>query len=88
MPSLYVTAITISPDPKIANASASGSVTAHGIAFSTLISDSRRLDGPERVCEQCSRWRRTTVSVELGRLLLQALLPSDYLLLVFRPLSK
>ena len=66
MPSLYVTAITISPDPKITNASASGSVTAHGIASSAVIPDSRSLDGPERVCEQRSCRRRTAVSMELA----------------------
>ena len=68
MPSLNVTAITISPDPKIAiaNASASWSVTAHGIASSAVIPDSRSLDGPERVCEQRFRRRRTAVSMELA----------------------
>ena len=39
---------------------------AGGIATSAVIPDSRRLDGPECVCEQRSRWRRTAVSMELA----------------------
>ena len=37
-----------------------------GIATSAVIPDSRRLYGPERVCEQRIRWRRTTMSMELA----------------------
>ena len=60
--SLNVTAMTVSPDPKIANAGVSTSVTSHGIASSVAILDSRRLDDPESVCKQRSHWRRTAVN--------------------------
>ena len=65
MRSLNVTAMTVFPDPKITNARASVSVTSHGIASSTVFPDSRRLDRPERVCEQRSHWLRTGSGPEL-----------------------
>ena len=66
MRSLNVTAMTVSPDPKIANAGVSTSVTGHGIASPVAILDSRRLDDPESVCKQRSHWRRTAVRMELA----------------------
>ena len=54
MRTLNVIAMTVSPDPKITNAGASVSATAHGIASSAIIPDSRRVDRPERVCQQRS----------------------------------
>ena len=32
-----------------------------------MIPNSRRLNGPERVCEWRSRWQRTAVSMELAK---------------------
>ena len=99
--SLNVIAVQVSPNSKITNAGASLSVTGHlipqvdisssafgGIASSAVISNSRRLNGPERVCVLRSCWQRTAVNFgaeaplfdlfDARRLLLQVHSPSDY----------